>query len=116
MVDWSGDRCPRGRYLEALKMNSRHADMSILEAVQTFARLAIILLMFEIVRVNMSERACFLMASKAGHFHNKAGLLSVASLHLGSGMPRISLNFSDWPRSDPRSELTVDFPEPRRLG
>ena len=49
VVDWSGDRCPRGRYLEALKMNSRHTDMSILEAVQTFARLAIILSMFEII-------------------------------------------------------------------
>ncbi|CAL1147463.1 unnamed protein product [Cladocopium goreaui] len=60
VCDWSGDSCPRGRYLKALKMKSRHTDMSILKAVQ------------------------------------------------------ISLNFCDWPRGDPRNELTVDFPQPAR--
>lgn len=59
--DWSGDRPPRGQYLEGLKMGSRQSDMSILEPVQ------------------------------------------------------ISLNFCDWTRGDPRSELAVtDFRQPAR--
>ena len=39
VLDWQGDRPPRGQYLKALKMSSRETDTSILEAVQTFARL-----------------------------------------------------------------------------
>ena len=39
VLDWNGDRCPRGQYLEDLKMHSRDSDVSILEAVQILARL-----------------------------------------------------------------------------
>lgn len=37
VLEWSGERCPRGQYLEDLKMNSRNSDTSILEAVQTLS-------------------------------------------------------------------------------
>ena len=111
VLDWNGDRCPRGQYLEDSKMHSRDSDTSILEAVQILARLV----SFAFFSSTRSKSGMFPEQRSPKRIRSPSILSILSQLLHSIGTPRISLNFCDWPRGDPRSELAgADFPQPMR--